>query len=210
MNYGVVAPTGYAIYGTVGAITIAIVIVAASLGTHKLPAFLSPQRPSNLVMSRRCAKLWNFLNRNFLALFLMGWRLSGGWSWGGSLSLQCHLFFEFTTFEVGITAIAVLFTPSRELFRPEARKKIRKEKAAITCLSSRVILYPIPYIAVLNGFCQNSDRFRASRFTPHYLYRSRLGIVAALLDSMMADIVEDSERQTSRRSEGLFFAAALL
>ena len=29
---------------------------------------------------------------------------------------------------------------------------------------------------------------------------------AVFLDSMMADIVEDSERKTTRRSEGLFFA----
>ena len=32
-------------------------------------------------------------------------------------------------------------------------------------------------------------------------------VSAVMLDSMMADVVEDSEKQTNRRSEGLFFAA---
>ena len=32
-------------------------------------------------------------------------------------------------------------------------------------------------------------------------------VAAVMLDSMMADVVEDSEKQTNRRSEGLFFAA---
>ena len=212
-TYGVVAPTGYAIYGTAGAITIAIVIVAASLGTQRIAASL-PQPTETFKFGEMFKEMRQIMeslkNRNFLALFSYGLALGAAGGLGAALYLyNVTYFFEFTTFEVGITAIAVLFSPPvASFFVPRLGRKLGKKKAAITCLSSRVILYPIPYIAVLNGFWPELGSIPSIAIYTAFIYTEVvLGIVgAALLDSMMADIVEDSERQTSRRSEGLFFA----
>ena len=83
-----------------------------------------------------------------------------------------------------------------------------KKNGAIVCLLARLFLYPIPYIAVLNGFWPELRTGGSLAIYTLFIYvEVVLGIMGTVfLDSMMADIVEDSERKTTRRSEGLFFA----
>ena len=71
------------------------------------------------------------------------------------------------------------------------------------------MLYPMPYILLLTGYWPE-----LGSWTSLYIYSGFIvmevicGIVGGvLLDSMMADVVEDSELKTARRSEGLFYAA---
>ena len=87
-------------------------------------------------------------------------------------------------------------------------KKIGKKYGSILCLLARLFLYPIPYIAVLNGFWPELRSGDSLGIYTLFIYTEVvLGIIGGVfLDSMMADIVEDSERKTTRRSEGLFFA----
>ena len=211
--YGVVAPDGYAIYGTVGAITIAIVIIVASLGTQRVAAGL-PQ-PTETFKFREMFKeirqiMESLKNKNFAALFSYGLAMGAAGGLGAALYLyNVTYFFEFTAFEVGITAIAILFSPPLAYFLvPRLGISLGKKKAAMTCLASRVMLYPIPYIAVLYGFWPELGTVESIAIYTSFIYAEVvLGIIgAALLDSVMAEIVDDSESRTSRRSEGLFFA----
>jgi Na+/melibiose symporter-like transporter len=71
------------------------------------------------------------------------------------------------------------------------------------------MLYPMPYILLLTG-----NWPELGSWTSLYIYSGFIvmevicGIIGGvLLDSMMADVVEDSELKTARRSEGLFYAA---
>ena len=114
---------------------------------------------------------------------------------------------------MGITAIAVLFSPPvASFFVPRLGRKLGKKKAAITCLYSRVILYPIPYIAVLNGFWPELGSIPSIAIYTAFIYTEVvLGIVgAALLDSMMADIVEDSESRPADDLRVYFLPRELL
>ncbi|HIE84692.1 MAG TPA: hypothetical protein EYQ00_13000, partial [Dehalococcoidia bacterium] len=83
------------------------------------------------------------------------------------------------------------------------------KNAAIGAIFINVSLYPIPYILVLTGYFPPLGSWLGlyiySAFIVLEVICSIIGNV--LLDSMMADVVEDSEVSTTRRSEGLFFAA---
>jgi Na+/melibiose symporter-like transporter len=88
-------------------------------------------------------------------------------------------------------------------------KLFGKKRAAIYAILVNIMLYPIPYILLLTGYWPE-----LGSWTSLYIYSGFIvmevicGIIGGvLLDSMMADVVEDSELKTARRSEGLFYAA---
>ena len=212
-DYGFVSPEGYAIYGTVGAIVITLVIITASLGTQRLAARL-PQPTETFKISEMFTEMRqigeSLKNRNFAALFMYGLALGAAGGLGAALYLfNVTYFFEFTAQEIALTAVAVLFAPPvASFFAPKIGKKLGKKHGAIICLLARLFLYPIPYIAVLNGFWPELQSGDSLAIYTLFIYTEVvLGIMGGVfLDSMMADIVEDSERKTTRRSEGLFFA----
>jgi Na+/melibiose symporter-like transporter len=73
---------------------------------------------------------------------------------------------------------------------------------------ARVILYPIPYVCVLTGVWPEFGSVASIAIYTAFIFTEVVfGIISAvMLDSMMADVVEESETHTNRRSEGLFFA----
>jgi len=72
-----------------------------------------------------------------------------------------------------------------------------------------ISLYPIPYILLLNGWWPEIGSWPSLYLYSGFIVAEVVGAVVGgvLLDSMMADVVEDSQVSTSRRSEGLFYAA---
>ena len=212
-GYGFVSPEGYAIYGTVGAAIITLVIITASFGTQRLAARL-PQPTDTFKISEMFTEMRQIVetlkNRNFAALFLYGLALGAAAGLGAALYLfNVTYFFEFRPQEIALTALAVIFAPPvASVFAPRIGKEIGKKFGAISCLLARLFLYPIPYIAVLSGFWPELRSVDSLAIYTLFIYvEVVLGIMGAVfLDSMMADIVEDSERKTTRRSEGLFFA----
>ncbi len=101
---------------------------------------------------------------------------------------------------------------------PKLGAAIGKKWTAISALFAAIFLYPIPYIMKLGGYWSNAEiaSFGGELSLTVNLLIYSLFVTAevvgfiiggVMLDSMMADIVEDSEVKTSRRSEGLFYAA---
>ena len=78
--------------------------------------------------------------------------------------------------------------------------------AALFCA---IFLYPIPYMLTLAGYWPESGSWNSLMIYSFFVMSEVVGFIVGgvMLDSMMADVVEDSEVQTSRRSEGLFYAA---
>ncbi len=213
-DHGFVSPEAYVIYGTVGALIITVVIITASLGTQRLAAKL-PQPTETFKISEMFKEIRQIAeslkNGNFAALFFYGLALGAAGGLGSALYLfNVTYFFEFEPWEIGMTAVAVLFAPPvASFFAPKVGIRLGKKHGAIVCLLTRLFLYPIPYIAVLNGFWPDLGSRESLLIYTLFIYvEVVLGIMGTVfLDSMMADIVEDSERKTTRRSEGLFFAA---
>ncbi|MFP6808532.1 MAG: MFS transporter [Pseudomonadales bacterium] len=212
--YGVAVGTGYSIYGKVGAVVIAVAIVVSALGTQKVAASLP--KPTETFKFREILKeigqiFQSVKNRNFAALFFYGLMVGMAGGLGTALYLyNTTYFFGFTGSQIAFTGVGVMLSPAIAYWAaPYLGQKYGKKKAAILAILVNISLYPIPYILLLSGYWPEFGSWNAlylySAFVVAEVVCSIIGGV--LLDSMMADVVEDSQVVTSRRSEGLFYAA---
>ena len=212
--YGVASQTGYSIYGIAGALVIAAAILISSLGTQRVAASLpKPSEPFRvLAIKREITQIFQSIkNKNFAALFFFGLTVGIAGGLGTALYLyNTTYFFGFSGKQISVTAIGVLISPVIAYWAaPYLGRIFGKKRAAIFAILVNVSLYPIPYILLLSGFWPE-----LGSWTSLYIYSGFIvmevicGIIGGvLLDSMMADVVEDSELKTQRRSEGLFYAA---
>ena len=212
--YGVASQTGYSIYGIAGALVIAAAILVSSLGTQKIAAGLPrPSEPFRfLAIKREIQQIFQSVkNKNFAALFFFGLTVGIAGGLGTALYLyNTTYFFGFSGQQISVTAIGVLISPVIAYWAaPYLGKIFGKKRAAIFAILVNIALYPIPYILLLTGYWPD-----LGSWTSLYIYSGFIvmevicGIIGGvLLDSMMADVVEDSELKTQRRSEGLFYAA---
>ena len=196
----------------VGAYAAAILI--SSLGTQKVAAALPrPSEPFRVLAIKSEIKqiFQSVKNKNFAALFFFGLTVGIAGGLGTALYLyNTTYFFGFSGKQISVTAIGVLISPVIAYWAaPYLGRIFGKKRAAIFAILANVSLYPIPYILLLIGYWPE-----LGSWTSLYIYTCFIvmevicGIIGGvLLDSMMADVVEDSELKTQRRSEGLFYAA---
>lgn len=212
--YGVASQTGYSIYGIAGALVIAAAILVSSLGTQKVAAALPrPSEPFRVLAIKREIKqiFQSVKNKNFAALFFFGLTVGIAGGLGTALYLyNTTYFFGFSGAQISVTAIGVLISPVIAYWAaPYLGRLFGKKRAAIFAILVNVSLYPIPYVLLLTGFWPELGSWASLYIYSGFIIVEVIcGIIGGvLLDSMMADVVEDSELKTERRSEGLFYAA---
>jgi GPH family glycoside/pentoside/hexuronide:cation symporter len=212
--YGVVSQTGYSIYAVVGAVLIFLSILTSSLGTQRVAAALP--RPEETFKVREIGReirqiFQSVKNKNFAALFFYG--LTVGVASGLGMALYLYnttYFFGFSGPQIAATGLGVLVSPAVAYWAaPYFGSRFGKRNAAIGAILVNISLYPVPYVLLLIGWWPELGSWLGL-----YLYSVFIVIEVicaivggVLLDSMMADVVEESEVATSRRSEGLFYAA---
>ncbi|MYD43067.1 MAG: hypothetical protein F4W90_04145 [Gammaproteobacteria bacterium] len=216
-HYGMSVHTGYAIYAWVGATLIAISILISSLGTQKY--FSQLPRPERTSQDRR---IWPVLvhamrelvqslsNKNFAVLFFNGLLVGIAGGMLAALYLyNTNYFFGFSGAQIAMTGVFVLLSPLISLaIIPSIGRIFGKRQIAILAILCFTFLVPLPYVFFL------FDMWPAmGSWTSLYLYSLFIVVEVVclivngvMLDSMMADVVEDSEIDTSRRAEGLFYA----
>lgn len=211
---GVAVQSGYSIYGIVGAFLIAASILTSSLGTQKIAAAMPP--PAEPF---RFSEIWHEIkqisqsvkNHNFFWLFM--YSLFVGAASGLSTALYLYnvtYFFEFTGSQIAVTGLFVFASPAIAYFlAPMLGQWLGKKQAAMAALFCAIFLYPIPYALTLAGLWPESGSWPSLIIYSLFVMTEVVGFIVGgvLLDSMMADVVEDSEVRTNRRSEGLFYAA---
>ena len=221
--YGVAAQSGYATYGVAGALIIASSTLVSSLGTQKVAAALPP--PSEKF---KFSEIWNEIkqiaqslkNQNFLWLFVYSLVVGGAAGMSTALYLyNVTYFFAFDGPQIAFTGLCVFASPAIAYWlAPKMGQILGKKWTAISALFAAIFLYPIPYVLKLTGYWSTAEitSFGGELSLTINLMIYSLFVTAevvgfiiggVMLDSMMADIVEDSEVKTSRRSEGLFYAA---
>ena len=212
--YGVASQTGYSIYGVAGGFFIAAAIIASALGTQKEAAALP--RPTETFKFREITRevgqiFQSIKNRNFAALFFYG--LAVGIASGLGMALYLYnttYFFGFSGQQIAFTGLGIMVSPAIAYWAaPYFGRKYGKKQAAIGAILINISLYPIPYILLLSGFWPEIGSWLGLYFYTAFVISEVVCSIigGVLLDSMMADVVEDSEVITSRRSEGLFYAA---
>ena len=216
-HYGMSEHTGYSIYAWVGATVIAIAILISSLGTQKY--FAALPRPDASTHDRN---VWAVLvhafkelaqslsNKNFAVLFFNG--LLTGIAGGMLAALYLYntnYFFGFSGEQIAMTGVFVLISPLISIAAiPYLSNIFTKRQIAILAISCFILLTPFPYVLFLIGVWPGMGSWLSLFLYSVFIVVEVVCLIinGVMLDSMMADVVEDSEVDTSRRSEGLFYA----
>lgn len=206
---------GYAAYGVIGAAMILASILVSAWGTHHLiPSLNDPPPKRDLSLVRTVRELIETLsNRSFLAIFATTIILGVGAALAAALNLYFNNYFwELTPQQVAIIVLAGLAsTPMAFALARWAGRVWEKKTAAIGIAALAFFIAPLPIILRLVGwFPGNDDPALFPLLLSIVVFDLALVIAAQILiASMVADIPEDSEIKTGRRSEGTFFAAQM-
>ena len=150
-------------------------------------------------------------NANFFWLFIFSLVVGAAGGMSNALYLyNVTYFFAFTGPQIAVTGIFVFASPAISYWlAPTLGRTLGKKNAAISALFAAIFLYPIPYILTLTGYWPPSGSWESLIIYSVFVSIEVTGFIVGgvMIDSMMADVVEDSEVQTTRRSEGLFYAA---
>ena len=209
---GQLNPANYVKYSIVACVVMVVSILVTAAGTHRFIRYFNVPPKRRLTLLRVFAEMMQTLkNRSFIVLTISA--LFAAIAAGTLASLNTY----FNTFLWGLTAqqiflinvITVAAPVAALLLAPAFSSRVGKKPAAITLWIAATAFYWLPMAARLLGvFPVNGD----PRLLPLLALFSITGTMFSIacsitISSMLADVVEDSQRITGRRSEGLFFSS---
>lgn len=222
MNYLVFLPEekggleyvqGWSNYGLTASIVIFISIYVSAIGTHKhIPHLRKPPSSAPFSFTKTKKEIKETLsNRSFLALFVSALlqAVAAGVSTSLSIYFSRH-FWELTTTQIGYMNLPYFFSAFIALMlAPRVSRWLGKKKGGMTVLGLAFAMAPMPYILrVLGLFPENgTDTLFWTLVVFNTIEVTLIIMSSSLIAAMIADVVEDSEVKTGRRSEGIFFAA---
>ncbi|MEL7230936.1 MAG: MFS transporter [Pseudomonadota bacterium] len=203
---------GWNTYGLIGGCVIFTAILISSAGTHhQIPNFKAPPPRRPLTPLKVIGEIWETVsNPSFRALFIA--TMFGLIASGISATLNQYIngfFWGFTSDQIGLLTLAVFLSAILALLiAPIAGKKLGKKRAAIIIGLLAFTIAPAPVFARQLGLMPPNGT-EALFNTVLLITVIDVALIIAyqiLATSMVADIVEESELKTGRRSEGVFFA----
>jgi Na+/melibiose symporter-like transporter len=213
---GQLNPASYTRYGWVAATMILLAILISARGTHHwIPRLRAPPPKNNKSWWATLKEMYDTLaHRSFLTV--LGAGLCKGMALGisGSLALYLNTFFwQLTASQLAILVLDGFFTAALAAWiTPRISKRIGKKTTIIWFLALSFVIGVSPQLLRLAGlyFTNDSPWLVPALFVNGIVFGT-FGIGSTILSSaMIADVVEDSELRTGRRSEGLFFSASSL
>ncbi|AQA00904.1 hypothetical protein BWQ93_14685 [Sphingopyxis sp. QXT-31] len=209
---GLVDPAGYFPYALTGALMMAGAVMISAAGQHKRIAV------SNLADAKPAGSLGDILremkktlsNRAFLWLIFAA--LFGFINQGITFSMTNYMLGFFWKFDQGemITYVFLLFGTMIAAFLLVAplSKALGKREGAIVAGAISLTVNTAMYFAWIQGvFPGLPGKPSAEVMFALVFFSNTFAIILMILSSsMMADVVEASQSETGRRSEGLFFA----
>ncbi len=210
---GVLNVDGYHRYGVVASAIMLAAILVSAIGTHSyIPHLRQPPVWRHAGVRGAFRELVETLtNRSFLALFCAS--IFGSMAAGLNAALGIYFntyFWELTSNQISVfIAIAFLAAVLAGGLAPALSRRIGKKAAALGVSIAAVVLGPLPVgLRLLGLFPANFTTALVVVLLSFNLVIITLVIMSGILTaSMVADIVEDSEVTTGRRSEGVFVAA---
>ena len=203
---------GYESYGTVAAIMIVISVLVCAGGTHShIPHLRQPPAARKITIGRVFSEIGETLsNKSFQGLFVAA--LFGFMAAGIAATLNYFIngfFWEFTTRQTSLLTLIVFVSAGAALvLAPIVSKTMGKKRGAITVGALAFTIAPMPVILRLFGLMppNGSDLLFNIVLFVTMIDVALIIVYQILSSSMIADIVEESELKTGRRSEGIFFA----
>lgn len=210
---GVLNARGYVVYALFAGAVMLASILASTLGTHKhIPRLHAPPADRNRSLRTMLAQMRETVTqRSFLIIAAAGVFLAMGAGLGAGLNTYILIYFwRFTAQEIAPlvlgTAIGAVFAFA---VSPWATARFGKRNGGLSfAVLSALIGNAPPTLRLLGLFPPPGD---PALWPILFLVSSiagGLGLAALIMiGSMIADIVDEGEAATGRRSEGLFFAA---
>ena len=203
---------GYETYGTIAAIMIVISVLVSAGGTHSyIPHLRQPPAARKITIKRVFSEIGETLsNRSFQGLFVAA--LFGFMAAGIAATLNYFIngfFWEFTTQQTSLLTLIVFISAGLALvIAPIVSKTLGKKRGAITVGIMAFTVAPLPVVLRLLGLMppNGSDLLFNIILFVTMIDVALIIVYQILSSSMIADIVEESELKTGRRSEGIFFA----
>ena len=204
---------GYRTYGIIGSVVIFIAIMVSALGTHGFIKHLRqpPPRESRTVRGIFGEIFETLYDKSFGALFMatLFGQIANGFS-AALAFLMLPFFWGFAPEQIFIWTLLVFISAAISLtISPVLVRKFGKKKAVIGIGIIAFTIAPMPVLLRLAGVMPpNGDPMLFPIVTA--INTIDLGLIIAFQTisySMIADLVEQSEVKTGRRSEGVFYAA---
>ena len=206
-------PASYELLGIVGSVLIFISILASAAGTHaRIPHLKSPPPQRTMTLGTIFREIFETLaNRSFIALFIGA--LLGAVATGLAAALAFYFytyFWEFTSVQTGLITMGVfLAAVLGSLMAPIVTRRFGKKRGAMGVGLVAFIGAPLPvFLRLIDVLPDNGTAFV-------FWFVLIAGIIDVafiicfqiLYSSMTADLVEQAELKTGRRSEGIFFSS---
>ena len=209
---GQLARDGYGAMGwAVGGFMLVAILVCAIGTHHKIKGLHQPVKRS-IGFKASAAEIWATLNNWNLGVAVIA-GLIAGISYGVTSGMYVYIstyFWELPSSSIfQLVLVEVIAAPLAAVIAPALSKRWGKKTACITLFLISVVLNSGPVLLRLLGLFPGSE---SEYFMPLMLAdRVLTGIFGTggfiIVTSMIADIVEESQAKTGRRSEGLVLSA---
>ncbi|WP_423602206.1 MFS transporter [Sphingomonas sp. MS122] len=210
---GLLNREGYGLFAAVGAAAMAGAILISALGTHHEINRLPRPEIERTTLGQVFRELIETVrNRAFALLMLAGLCAYSAQGISFALSNYNYTFVWLFPLSAFMWLGGVLFVGVLGAFflAPRVAARWGKRKAAAVFMSLAPVLLGLPYWLRLAGlFPPPGDPAMLPALFGIFIVNTVCTVSAFMLGaSMMADVVEQSEAQTGRRSEGVFFAGS--
>lgn len=208
---GLLDPQGYQAYGLFGAVVMTLAVLVSALGQHRRAAGWPPRARSPFSLRVAFAELRESLSHPAFLVLLAGGGLAYT-SQGITFSIGNYLFLY--VWRLGPQDLMVyplvLFASVVVCFAmlPMLHRRWGKRDTAVVAAVLGAVLWMAPYLLRMLGAWPQEGTLASTAPLFACSFASNVFSVAAMISasSMIADVVEASEEQTGRRTEGAFFA----
>jgi Na+/melibiose symporter-like transporter len=210
---GQLNPIGYSHYGLLAAVVMFVTILISAAGTHRfIPLFRQPAARKSSLLQYAKEMIATLSNRAFVILLISGIFFNTATGLVFALNFYINTFFwKLNNQQIGtLTASTFLAVLVAFVISPPLSRRFGKKKSAILMFAFGITVNCMPLILGLLGVvaAKPSNGLVAMIFAFSTVGAAFAIGSSIMLLSMIADVVEDSELKTGRRSEGLFFAGS--
>lgn len=210
---GTLNPGGYGLYGLVGMFVIAGAMLTSALATHKhIKGFTAtpPSRGLNLVQT--LAEIFAAISHRPY-LIMVGAALFGAMAGGVASAMLVYFrlfFWELTNDQISIILVGNFASVAAAVFLANRlSRSVGKKFGAGLMLIMAMTVNPTLYtLRVLDLLPENGTPVLLTILIIASFFNTVFTIVGTILTgSMMADVVEDAQVKSGRKTPGLYFAA---
>jgi glycoside/pentoside/hexuronide:cation symporter, GPH family len=209
---GILNLEGYEAFSIVAIVVMVVAMLISALGTHRLIAGLPQPNPrDNGKLSFVASLKGMFHNPSFNSLFIAS--LFSMMAFGIIITLQIYyatFFFGLTTKEISLFPLIMVLAALLSLALTPVLSRGYEKKSVLKFLAiTSLIIANLTIVARLAGVLpENGTELLLPILLVHILVSTAVLVaLQSVLGSMTADLVEDTERVTGHRVEGLYFAA---